>query len=302
MPTEQALRNAVALRLPKAFGSYVVTDVATGPRAPRWGIVKPLGALGTLRGHDTLSTDLVGAFTHSTSGLDGSIRRVIHQERDIGAVLLDQPLAAALQVGYILEFSMLPAYTSHGIPGIRDFLDLGGDDIKVADRINQTTVAGQDDYPFSLTTYPWFKPERVVMDARGPVVYDPPRATGGVRRRSSRRWEIVMDGASPVLRCLDRPYAVSGFTFQLAVERPGISLLSGSDITAGFSQALQTTVSETHDMVEATLRHIYRWLAGWSELTEQERARYAEMAVTQEARVRQLASYLSRDKPMQEVA
>lgn len=303
MPTLVQHRRDLLQALPGPSGVYIITDVATGADPNRWAVVRP-AALASLRGSALDTTSLVGSFLHAASGgQDGSVRRIVHQRRSNGAVWFADPLAAGLSVSGVVEIGMLPAYTTQGVRGALETINLALDDLWIEHYLDLTTVANAREYSLPQSSYDFLRSrDRILEDERGPLVYDPRRTATSPRRRSSKRWRIHFNGAAPVLECLDAGYPTANFTFQLGVKRPAKSWINGANSTVGLANASDSAVPDLVEVRTVALLHAYRWLSGWMDLSESERARYAEMAVSQEQACRRLEHYLPRTVPAIEEA
>lgn len=282
------LRQALGLRL----GPYAATKTtvqATGPDPARWAICGGLtqAFLPSLRADGAGPERFAGLWALVTSGSQiGERRRVVHAVPELGALAMDAPFSGTLATSVSLEVSWpLPGVATQDVPGLDDMIRLGLRDLWVPDRISKTTVANAQSYSMSAQAE-WLRDRSQIT-----AVYDPTRATGAPRRPTSRRWDLNLDGGVPTFELLDRGYPVSGFTFQIGVLRPGHTLVSGAESSTGPTGISDAVIAEQDDAVTVALLHAYRWLAGWRELPDGERRRYADLIAPQEAACRRLPNY-----------
>lgn len=117
---------------------------------------------------------------------------------------------------------------------------------------DRISVAFADAATASLTTWPWLdRPERLVR------VFEPPAVAGfpdvPCEWRAPR---LVLDGPTPVLQ-LNRPFIG---TLTLEVRRPGDTLISGAESTAGLANDADTALPSVNDVVAVGLHEAYRAL------------------------------------------
>jgi hypothetical protein len=177
-----------------------------------------------------------------------------------GTITVDGTFNGAIASGVEFEISTrLPLIDSAAkSPGIslNQCVNLGLRHLLVpGSRISVTTVANQQSY--SLSAYAaWLdSDERIV------AVYDPPRAAGFPRPLTRLRWQLNLDDGTPMLEFIDRAYPASGFTFELAVLRPGDSLVNGAESAAGLVNDSDTSPLAVKDVVVAAKVFAYQALA-----------------------------------------
>lgn len=280
-------------RVAPLLGPYQTATVGTqavGPDPARWlisGQVRADGAPPTWE----------GGWVQLTSSL--AVRHVAHEEPSLGAIAVDQPFSAAQTVGTEYDLSMpLPIRTTNGVTGIVTFIQEACRDVWVEDRLDITPTINA--YTYSLAAYAaWLDSEdRVLRDAAGqPLLYDPPAQADYRADLASWRYdELAFDGGSPTLK-LRRAYLGSGGTAQLAVKRPGHTLVSGVESTTGPVANADTVAADPDEIVAVTLLKCYRYLATARHLTDAQRATYAGMAAAQEVLVRRdVRHYAPRDE------
>lgn len=122
-------------------------------------------------------------------------------------------------------------------------------------RVDVTTVANQQEYTLTAQAG-WLDDESRIV-----AIYDPPRASGFPSPPTRLRWTLKTDDGTPTLQFVDRAYPVSGFTFQVAVQRPGHTLVSGAESTTGPTSDSHTSPLSLNDVVTAAKVFAYQSLA-----------------------------------------
>lgn len=107
----------------------------------------------------------------------------------------------------------------------------------VPDRITIAVTANDDAYP--VTTWPWLTPARLVR-----ALEPSPVSTRSPIRCDWRGVRIVEAGTAPYLQ-IDAPFTG---TLTLEVLRPGHTLISGTESTAGLTNEAQTALPSVEDV------------------------------------------------------
>lgn len=184
-------------------------------------------------------------------------------------------------------FPVRPPETPGGSTSYLDLLKQAARLLIAPDRIDVTTVANQQSYSLSTYSYWLDRADRVLE------VHDSPRRSGWPTQRTGRQWEVRWDGGTPTLVFLDRAYPSSGYTFQLAVIRPGDSLVNGSESRGVISSESDTVLPSLQDLVDVGLWLAYRDLlmrsfgrpsGNWQTLMEAQEKRVNDLATIDRTR------------------
>lgn len=177
-----------------------------------------------------------------------------------GTITVDDVFGSSIGSGVEFEVSTRLPLIDDGAKGLRISLNqcivLGMRRLLVpGSRIDVTTVANQQEYALTAQAG-WLDDESRIV-----AIYDPARASGFSRPLTRLRWTLKLDDGTPTLQFIDRAYPVSGFTFQIAVQRPGHTLVSGTESTTGPSGDSDTSPLSLNDVVAASKVFAYQALA-----------------------------------------
>lgn len=287
MPTISSLRRLLGERL-GTWGIYATSvTAATGADPARWVIARFTGTQPSFG--DGSPSDHVGHWVFMTDGITAGQQRRVVDEPIPGALAVDHVFSTTVPLDSVFELLWpLPAVRQSNIPGLGEIIVQALRDLWVPDIVDATTVANQRSYSLSAQAAWLDRPERVLR------VLDPKRADGAPRQPTFRRWRVSFDGGTPTLQFLDSGYPVAGFSFGIEVLRPAYSLVNGAESTVGPAAGTDLVLGQASDIVTVAQLRACRWLAGWEELTAEQRKRYADQIPGLQAEANGLRHYLPR--------
>lgn len=184
----------------------------------------------------------------------------------------------------------LPRYRYMDVPGIKDCVNEALQRVWIKDRLSIAGVTDQKQY--SLSSYPWLRETKYIRQ-----LCDPKQVYTDNPKRSSKRWDLLVDGERTYL-LIEDPYR-SDEMFYLDVFRPASSYLKISGSWANQTTDTAGLVAEADEALPSIqrLRPVILWRCylaladfGPSDYTE-----YWERKATKQAQIIALRRYLDFD-------
>lgn len=190
-----------------------------------------------------------GLYVHITNGDQaGTSRKLVNGSWDgpLGALVVDYPFDASLDVGTTFEVAVLPGLPYLGVTGWREIINEGLETLPLLDvfPITVTTSSGLLTTEYSLAGYSW--------PIKGVEAVYYPRTNASTQRRIEmpKCWDFNQDGEAPILSFRSLPAGV-GDEIEVGVLRPAHTRIRQSgawgNVTTGLvndsDQALYDAVS-----------------------------------------------------------